>query len=65
MKKFILKSGNEFLHFEMGGIVTWHNINPDLLCAFDSRIEAVEIIDELDLQDTYIVEECFTESFFA
>jgi len=64
MEKFILKSDSDFLHFEMGGIVTWHNINPEALCAFDSKEEAQDIINEYDLENTTIVKENFSETFF-
>jgi len=64
MIKYILKSGDLFLHFEMGGIVEWHNINPSYLCAFDSKKEAQEIIDEYSLDGVSVVEEHFAENFF-
>jgi len=65
MKKFILKEKTgAWLHFESGGIVSWHNINPAALCAFDSRAEAQEIIDNYGLENTLIVGENFSETFF-
>ena len=66
MIKYILKdkkSGN-FLHFEFGSIVQWHNINPEALCAFDTYEEAKDIIDDMEIDDAYISKESFTETFF-
>jgi hypothetical protein len=64
MKKYILKSNGDFLHFEGGGIVSWHNINPPCLCAFDSKKEAQDIINDYSLTNTSIVIENFSETFF-
>ena len=65
MKKYVFKTkDSEFLHVEMGGIVSWHNINPDALCAFDSMGEAKEVISEHELTDVIVVTENFSESFF-
>ena len=59
MKKYVLKSNGDFLHFEFGGIVSWHNINLPQLCAFDSYHEAKEVISEFELENTIIVTENF------
>jgi hypothetical protein len=66
MEKYILKSDDKFLHFECGGIVLWHNINPAALCAFDTREEAQEIIDEHELENTVVeTVENFPETYFT
>lgn len=64
MRKFVLKKNGMFLHFELGGIVAFHNINPDALCAFDSKTEAQEVINDFGLTNTIIAEEFFSETFF-
>ncbi len=64
MIKYVLKSNGNFLHFDCGGVVEWHNINPTALCAFDTSRKAERVIKDFDLKDVDIETENFSNTFF-